>query len=747
MSVTSTNKKLPLWSRDYDFTSCTPLDLSKFTRSDLKRYFVNTYSIDEGIFSALKDPKYLYTCPDRLRLPLVFYVAHPSSVYVNKLLLGGVIDKRVNLDYEIMFETGVDEMSWDDTENYRMGGAYQWPKVEDVLDYRKQVYDTIMDVIDQQPLKFPVTQDSPWWSLFLGLEHERIHLETSSVLIRQLPIEVVQTPPGWKYAPLQLEKPAGENTLIRVPSGKAFLGKPDDFPSYGWDNEYGRCEMNVPEFEANKYPVTNREFLEFVKDGGYQKKELWNEEGWQWMAFREVKHPIFWVCRNKCKSNCGASLSTYSHCDPKHFDNDAENGTANGHNGVSNGHSQGEEYLYRAMYDLFPLPLDWPVEVNYHEAKAFCKWKGPEYRLPTEAEYHIMRCDPPLSNKVDCDPVYNPDYPANINLKFGSSSPVHMFPANELGFHDIYGNVWEWTEDQFNGLPNFRTSYLYDDFSSPCFDGRHTMILGGSWISTGDEASRFARFSFRRHFYQHAGFRMVCSKETTPTPVRLCKAEVFILGAGVQNNPLTVHGVSERNMVVTTNRQFDYETVEALDKDLSSRYLSGKAELVSEYCEALVLKLGISREKAVEFGCGSGLSSFLLTKTFKEVLGVDYSGILVDAAMKIQEGNTVTTSDGKEISLNGCLGVNPSRAVFKQLTWTPNEVSGFDFYLLSFLDRVANPDGWLRKAWEVLSSDGVMVIASEKWNGELLLPYLDKWFNLKSEDSVAGSAVTAWSLK
>ena len=46
-----------------------------------------------------------------------------------------------------------------------MGGAYQWPKVEDVLDYRKQVYDTIMDVIDQQPLKFPVTQDSPWVSL------------------------------------------------------------------------------------------------------------------------------------------------------------------------------------------------------------------------------------------------------------------------------------------------------------------------------------------------------------------------------------------------------------------------------------------------------------------------------------------------------------------------------------------------------------------------------------------------------
>ena len=45
-----------------------------------------------------------------------------------------------------------------------------------------------------------------------------------------------------------------------------------------------------------------------------------------------------------------------------------------------------------------------------------------------------------------------------------------------MGFYDVYGNVWEWTEDQFNGLPGFKTHYLYDDFSSPCFDGRHTMM-------------------------------------------------------------------------------------------------------------------------------------------------------------------------------------------------------------------------------------------------------------------------------
>ena len=45
------------------------------------------------------------------------------------------------------------------------------------------------------------------------------------------------------------------------------------------------------------------------------------------------------------------------------------------------------------MFDVLPLPVDWPVDVNYHEAKAFCNWKGPSYRLLTEAEHHRIRDD------------------------------------------------------------------------------------------------------------------------------------------------------------------------------------------------------------------------------------------------------------------------------------------------------------------------------------------------------------------
>ena len=50
-------------------------------------------------------------------------------------------------------------------------------------------------------------------------------------------------------------------------------------------------------------------------------------------------------------------------------------------------------FRYRALYDVIDMPWDWPVDVNYHEAKAFCSWKGSDYRLPTEAEHYRMRGD------------------------------------------------------------------------------------------------------------------------------------------------------------------------------------------------------------------------------------------------------------------------------------------------------------------------------------------------------------------
>lgn len=89
----------------------------------------------------------------------------------------------------------------------------------------------------------------------------------------------------------------------------------------------------------------------------------------------------------------------------------------------------------------------------------------------------------------------------------------------------------------FSAYPGSKTHYLYDDFSSPCYDGRHNIIMGGSWASAGDVASYFARYMFRRHFYQHCGFRLArCIPTNTlakPNPqIRLVSDKIFLLGSG-----------------------------------------------------------------------------------------------------------------------------------------------------------------------------------------------------------------------
>jgi len=166
-----------------------PLNLNTLTRKDLLAYFQHSYSMNEWLFSSLKEEKCFYCCPDRLRLPLIFYYTHTAVVYINKLNLANMIKERPNLEFESMFETGVDEHSWDDTENYRQGNAFVWPKVEKVVEYRRKVRNIIENLIANVTITLPVTEEDPLWSLIMGIEHEHIHIETSSVLIRQLPID------------------------------------------------------------------------------------------------------------------------------------------------------------------------------------------------------------------------------------------------------------------------------------------------------------------------------------------------------------------------------------------------------------------------------------------------------------------------------------------------------------------------------------------------------------------------------
>ncbi len=151
------------------------------------------------------------------------------------------------------------------------------------------------------------------------------------------------------------------------------------------------------------------------------------------------------------------------------------------------------------------MPWDWPVEVNYHEAKAFCNWKaaatGQPYRLPTEDEWYRLYDVAGLS-EVPHTGTSCRQYPSRL---LGLQPPGKRISPRESSTM-WSGNVWQWTETPIYPFEGFDIHPHYDDFTTPTFDGRHNLIKGGSWISCGNESLKSARYAFRRHFFQHAGF-------------------------------------------------------------------------------------------------------------------------------------------------------------------------------------------------------------------------------------------------
>jgi hypothetical protein len=86
-----------------------------------------------------------------------------------------------------MFAVGVDEMDWDDLNE----SHYEWPTVQQTRQFRQKVKEMILNVIDSSQENRIDNWLSNMWVLLLGIEHERIHLETSAVIIRRVPLDLI----------------------------------------------------------------------------------------------------------------------------------------------------------------------------------------------------------------------------------------------------------------------------------------------------------------------------------------------------------------------------------------------------------------------------------------------------------------------------------------------------------------------------------------------------------------------------
>ena len=631
-------------------------DSVSLKREELKRYFLQNWALYESLFDLINDDQAFYLQPEALRHPLIFYYGHTAVFYVNKLLLGKYIHQRVDNRIESTCAVGVDEMSWDDLSP----GNYQWPAVDEVRTYRNKVKSMVGDFIDNMEFSLPITQDSPAWIILMGCEHEGIHIETSSVIMRMLDSQYLTDNGQWPSFPITHSGPSKtlRNELIPVSAKEIRLGKPTNNDTYGWDNEYGISDVFVDDFNASKTLVSNQEFMQFVDAGGYQAPTYWTDEGKQWLAYTKANMPRFWS--------------------------------------FTNGH-----YRQRNLLHDVPLPLSWPVEVNYLEAKAFCNWKSAQLkgfvRLPSEAEWQVMRdtlrSDLPTWERA----------PGNINLEhYASSCPVDTFEQGE--FYDIIGNVWQWSESLIDGFDGFKVHPLYDDFSTPTFDGQHNLIKGGSWISTGNEATRDSRYAFRRHFHQHAGFRYVqSSNEVVPiTPV----------------NP--------------------YESQSDISRMLHHHYGSHSAaadhdlQQVLQLIRSLVQSGQCGMDKALDIGCGVGRVSFELSRIFAAVDGIDFTARHIQHCLQLKENGQLRYALPSEGELQQFCEISRQQLGFNHAPENLNfaqgdghnlkpQFAGYDFIIAHrVLDSLYDPQAFLDTMLSRLNPQGVLLLTcAYAWNEEI----------------------------
>jgi 5-histidylcysteine sulfoxide synthase/putative 4-mercaptohistidine N1-methyltranferase len=656
------------------------------SRQEILDYFDNSWTLTEVLFSALASDEAYYVRPyHQLRHPMIFYYAHPVSLYVNKLRVAGLLDGPVNAAFEQLFETGVDEMRWDDLHE---GNQEIWPAVAEVREYRRAVYARIRQLIETSPLlepqHLPITQDSQMWALLMGFEHERIHLETSSVLMREMPAQHLRKPKEWPATQTSLA-PAAANTMVAHPTTSVTLGKPASFPSFGWDNEYGSETRPVRPFSASSQLISNGEFLEFVRAGGYAQEKYWSREGWAWRRFRNIKWPTFWV----------------------------QDGPAGSH-----------LYKLRTIFEVIEMPESWPVCVNFHEAKAYCTWRTEQegsatpYRLLTEAEHNALR---------------DGSAPYNANLTQGSECPVDSAPLNSKGHRDVFGNVWQWCEDHFHPLEGGTPHPYYDDFSLPCYDGEHQMILGGSFISTGDEASAFARFHFRPHFFQHAGFRIARNEDGNPAcDARQVTAACTSYETEVMLNNYTLMHWGSREDIY--------------DSKLAAENVFPNVPNLPVRCAELVVQFAHKKETAFDLGCALARSSFEMARHFQQVVGLDYSRSFVEAAERLRQKGELpymrkeTGDEYTPLVARVDKDIDRSRLRFEQgsACALPLHLKGFDAVLMAnVLCRLPEPAACLERMQGVnalVAKGGVLVMTTPfSWLEQYTPP--DRW--IKDVQAVA----------
>ena len=369
-------------------------------------------------------------------------------------------------------------------------GTRSRPTVAETKKYRAH--------IDEQMTRFIEAVSSRddageiWKIVRLGLEHEMQHQELLVYDIKHLLCDQFDAPLA--PAPRSVESVSGvaevEGGLFELGYGIAERGSSptvregliksgDKSPhsinyDFTFDNEKPQHKVFLEDFMIDRAPVSNGDYLEFIKAGGYQDFRWWHSAGWEKVNQENWDAPLYWERHNN-------------------------------------------EWMIRDFAGLHRAAdkLNEPVShVSFLEASAFAKWAGK--RLPTEAEWEkAASFSPSLASRQDFP--WGDDAPdeSRGNLfenGLWSVTPIGAFPAGQsaYGCQQMIGDVWEWTTSDYVPYPGFKSEF--DEYNDKWFVGQK-VLRGGSFATP----RAHIRTTYRNFFYPHerwmiGGFRCAQDK-------------------------------------------------------------------------------------------------------------------------------------------------------------------------------------------------------------------------------------------
>jgi iron(II)-dependent oxidoreductase len=350
----------------------------------------------------------------------------------------------------------------------RVRGELVYPSREESQALMQEIRDRVLAKLETLELAADVPLLRDGYVIHMVLQHEYQHDET---ILQALQLKRGAPYPARRRYPVPLPTlPVPRGAMVRFPGGTVTIGTNDRRVTY--DNERPCHEVVLAPFAIDVAPVRNGEYLAFLDDQGYRRRELWSDAGRRWLDEERAEAPRYWFRRDG-------------------------------------------EWHTRVMDRATPVDPERPVcHVSYYEAEAYATWVGK--RLPTEYEWEaaaawdlssgVARLFPwghaPASSEL-----------ANVDQLSFDTAPVGAYVRNlsALGCYGMIGDVWEWTSSDFHGYPGFEP-FPYPEYSEAFFGSEYKVLRGGSWATRpGAIRNTFRNWDYpiRRQIF--SGFR--CARD------------------------------------------------------------------------------------------------------------------------------------------------------------------------------------------------------------------------------------------